>query len=334
VPTERTLPEDDKNWIVVDNGRGEGHHPGRLYLVWDNVNAPVVAMYSDDQAKTWHGPFIVWPGQGIGTYPLVMPNGDLAVVFRGIYPVPPVFSEDDVTPDDVFAVGKFLIARSPGAGGIPTGGPRVFTPATPIASDRHATSRYQRSGDGLPFATVDPKTGHIYVAWMDNRFREDVTNDIVMTHSDDGVSWSAVRRVNPGRKDDFMEHFTPAIEAGRDGIVRIMYRRQKQTEDADDIPRRTPFVDTYYQETKDGEKFSAPLKVNTRIRTDIRYAAFSRESAFLGDYNQIAVTGSWAYIVRTEAFRVSKRDKATWPPAVHHQRAWVAVVDSDGNGRP
>jgi hypothetical protein len=156
-----------------------------------------------------------------------------------------------------------------------------------------------------------------------------------MTYSDDGLAWSDVQRVNPGRTDDYVESFTPALGVGKDGSVRIAYRRQKQAVDEIDIPDKTPFVDTYYQQsTNRGKTFSMPMKVNTKIRTDVRFAAYSRESAFLGDYSQVAVTGSWTYIVRTEAYRTSRKDKAEWPPAVHHQRTWVAVVDADGNGRP
>jgi len=333
VPSERTFPLDDKNWIAVDNGKGPGHHNGRLYMVWDDV-APVVALYSDDQAKTWNGPFVIWPGQGIGTYPLVMPNGDLAIIFTGAYPVPPLFSEGSPTAADLQATDKFLIARASGAGAVSTGGPLVFTPATPIASNLGVAPRDQRAGDGLPAPAVDPKTGRIYVAWMDHRFRSDVVNDVVMTYSDDGTNWSAVRRVNPGPTGDYAEHFTPAIEVGRDRVVRIMYRVQKQAANLDDIPTKTPYVDTFYQQTKDGSRFSVPMKVNTRVRSDIRFAAYSRGGAFYGDYSQIAVTGSWAYVVRAESFRVRKSDKAQWPPVDHHQRVWVAVVDSDGNGRP
>jgi hypothetical protein len=334
VPTERTLPLDDKNWITIDNGTGPGHHPGRVYMVWDNV-APVVAMYSDDQAKTWQGPFVVWEGQGIGSYPLVMPNGDLAVVFNATFPLPPLLTDGTIDPNDITNTDKYIIATAPGAGGLPTGAPLLFLPPTTAASYRGVDVRYHRAGEGVQATAVDPKSGRIYVAWEDNRFRSDEVNDVVVTHSDDGgTTWTPVQRVNPGKTDDYVEHFTPAIEVGKDGILRVMYRQQKQSADALDIPDRTPFVDTYYQQSKDGARFTKPLKINTRIRTDIRFASFSRESAFLGDYNQIAVTGSWAYIVRCEAYRLNKREKATWPPDVHHQRAWVAVVDADGNGRP
>jgi len=36
----------DKNWVVVDTGTGAGHHPGRVYVVWDRV-VPVVYNYCD-----------------------------------------------------------------------------------------------------------------------------------------------------------------------------------------------------------------------------------------------------------------------------------------------
>lgn len=332
VPTERTLPFDDKNWIVVDNGKGLGHHPGRVYLVWDNI-APVVAMYSDDQAKTWHGPFVVYGGQGIGTIPLVLPSGDLAVVFNTLaWPAPPI--PDGPRPPDGGTVTrpfKYLISVAAGAGLVPTGGPLTFSPPVTVAADFGRDVRQQRAGEGLPTADVDPKTGRIYVAWSDNRFRKDIVNDIVLVHSDNGVSWSEPKRINPGARDDYLEHFTPALAVGKDGIVRVSYRTQQQ---APSITRFSPYVDTYYQQsTNNGRTFSKPLKVNKRVRTDVRFAAFSRNSAFLGDYSQIAVTGSWAYIVRCEAFRLKKSERAIFPPAVHHQRAWVAVVDADGDGR-
>lgn len=333
VPTERTLPLDDKNWITVDTQSGPGHHPGRLYLVWDNV-APVVAMYSDDLAKTWNGPFVVYPGQGIGVVPLVMPNGDLTVVFNGFYPVPAVLAGTS-DPGDLAGPSKFMVVTAPSAGSVPTGGPLVFTPPTTVATYRGTDVRVHRAGEDLPTAAADPKTGRLYAGWSDNRFRTDEVNDVVITHSDDGgITWSPVTRVNRGPSDDYVEHFTPAMAVGNDGIVRIAYRQQRQAVQASDIPLDTPFVDTVYQQSTDGVSFTKPLKVNRRVRTDMRFACFSRESAFLGDYAGVAVHGSWAYVVHPEAYRLNKREPADWPPAVHHQRIWVGVVDSDGNGRP
>lgn len=327
VPTERTFTMDDKNWFTVDMSKAEGHHFGRIYLVWDAI-APVVAMYSDDHAKTWHGPFVIYEGQGIGTIPLVLPNGDLGVVFSTLAdPVPPI------PPDTDSALGpsKFVISYAPGAGSVPTGGPLAFSAPVTVATDFGNDTRMQRAGEGLPTAGVDPKNGRIYVAWQDNRFRTDEVNDIVLTHSDDQVTWSEPKRISGGKRDNWREHFTPALAVGKDGIVRVAYRTQNQDED---VNKFSPYVGTFYvQSTDRGRHFSKPLMVNRGRRTDVRFAAFSRQSAFLGDYSQVAVTGSWAYVVRCEAHRLRRNEPARWPPAVHHQRAWVAIVDADGNRR-
>lgn len=327
VPPERTFPNDDKNWIIVDNEDAPGHHLGRIYLVWDQI-APVVAMYSDDKAQTWHGPFVIYEGQGIGTWPLIMPNGDLAVIFNTLAdPVPPLPPE----PESTTEIDKHVISFAPGAGQVPTGGPLAFQPPITVSNDAGVDSRQQRAGEGLPQAGVDAKTGRIYVTWADARFSNKPVNDVVVTWSDNGVTWTPPMKINPGKPSSFMEHFTPALSVGEDGVVRVAYRRQRQSED---LAKFSPFVDTIYRESRDGgETWTRRLFVNKNVRTDVRFAAFSRNSAFLGDYHQMAVAGSWAYVVRCEAFRLRPGEPAIFPPKVHHQRAWVAVVDSDGNGR-
>jgi hypothetical protein len=67
------------------------------------------------------------------------------------------------------------------------------------------------------------------------------------------------------------------------------------------------------------------------VRTDLRFAAFSRNAAFLGDYMQVAPAGAFTYIVRCEALHLSPRDKGELPPdETHHQRTYVAVVGPRG----
>jgi hypothetical protein len=322
-----TLPMTDKNWMVVDNSNAPGHHLGRIYLVWDNI-APVVAAYSDDQGQTWQGPFVIYSGQGIGTIPLVMPDGDLAVVFSTLADaLPPIHRNPGDYEDEVLdEIDKQVIVVLQGAGTVPTGAPLVASPPVTVAADAGQDVRRQRAGEGLPTAAVDPETGRIYVAWTDARFRTDEANDILVTSSaDEGLTWSGATRVNPGPPDDFVDRFTPAIAVEPDGDVVIAYRVQYEAPAVADF---SPFVDTFLQRSSDGgETFSAPLRVNS-VRTDVRFAAFSRASAFLGDYSQVSSAGRFTYIVRTEAFRLSLDEPATFPPAVHHQRTWVAVVSS------
>ncbi|MFN2524893.1 MAG: sialidase family protein [Actinomycetota bacterium] len=321
LPPERTFPLDDKPWIAVDNGTGAGHHEGRLYLVWDQVD-PVVALYSDDGGDTWHGPSVVFPGVGIGALPVVLPNGGLAVIFKAFY-----VTEETAT--------LYMSAVAPLAGSTPTGAPLVFGPPTLIAKDQGGEQiREQRAAGFVPTADVDAETGRIYVAWIDSRFRSDATNDIALSYSDNGLSWTEPIRVNGGPTDDHVDHFAPWLDVGDDGSVRLVYRTQREAESPADF---SPFVDTWYVESTDnGATFSAPVKVNRRVRTDVRFAAKARAKAFFGEYNQIAAAKSWTYVARAESFALSsaERRKALFPPVVHHQRIWVAVLDRDGNGRP
>ncbi|HEX2241556.1 MAG TPA: sialidase family protein [Actinomycetota bacterium] len=321
LPPDKTFPLDDKPWITVDNGTSPGHHKGRLYLVWDQVD-PVVALYTDDGGETWHGPSVVFPGVGIGALPIVLPNGDLAVVFKAFY-----VTEQTAT--------LYMMAVAPGAGSLPTGAPLVFEPATLIARDQGTEQiREQRAAGFVPTAAVDQNTGRIYVAWIDGRFRSDGANDIVLSYSDDGVQWSEPVRVNPGPTDNYVDHFAPWLAVDPEGSLRVAYRTQQEAESPSDY---VPFVDTWYVESHDaGATFTRPLRINRHVRTDVRFAAKAQSRAFFGEYNQIAVAGSWTYVPRAEAFPLTAKERrgAIFPPLVHHQRIWVAVVDRDGDKRP
>src|SRR5206468_3455407 len=146
----------DKNWIVVDNGSGSGHHAGRIYAVWDRV-AGVFYRYSDDKGATWSQLGVVYPGQGIGAYPLVQPNGDLAVVFDTLaYPLPQLSgTSPDETQGELFDTSdRLLVAVAHGAGSVPTGAPLAFAPPTTVATYDGNGVADQRAG-GLPAAAVD-----------------------------------------------------------------------------------------------------------------------------------------------------------------------------------
>jgi hypothetical protein len=94
------------------------------------------------------------------------------------------------------------------------------------------------------------------------------------------------------------------------------------------------YVDTMFAESTDaGKTWSRPIRVN-RKRADVRFAAFSRNGAFFGDYNQLVAAGSWTYIVRCVSYQLHKNETAAFPPKVYHQRTWVAVVDSDSKSGP
>jgi hypothetical protein len=312
----------DKNWIVVDNGDGPGHHRGRVYAAWFSGFMLVVS-YSDDEGKTWSPPYAAT--KGIAAVPLVLPNGDLAVVYLAdstpVTPADPGDAND--LPEPLGGLVRIGIVVAPGAGSVPTGGPLVFRPPTFAGVYQGKSVRAQRAGPFVPTADVDQRTGRIYVGWSDARYRTDGVNDVVVVHSDDaGLTWSEPVRVNGGPTTDHVNHYNGWLAVGADGIVRIAYRVRQE---ADTVDAFSPYVDTYFQQSADGETWSEPQRVNS-VRTDVRFAAFSRNGAFLGDYHQVATAGGLTYVVRCEAYPVSADDVAEFPPKVHHQRTWVAVV--------
>ena len=333
----------DKNWIVVDTSDAPGHHKGRVYVVWDRI-APVLYDYCDhdcDRLSNWLPdlqtiPGLVFPGQGIGAYPVVMKNGGLGIVMdtlTGGVPVPSGPDELDAQPDE-----QVFIA-APAAGATPWPGPLAFLPPVEIASNQSNGTPAQRASEGLPAAAVDPGSGTIYAVWDDGRYRTDGTNDAVLSRSfDNGVTWTAPQRINGGSTTDHVDHYNVVVAVGDGGTVHVSYR---QRDESGQGPLYTPVIDTYYQASFDGgSTWTAPLKVN-KTPSNPWYDAFSRDGSFEGDYNEIASAGGSTYIVRCQGQPASKNEP---PPLIpnpdgsntlvltdagkghQHQSAWVALV--------
>jgi hypothetical protein len=333
----------DKNWIVVDQSDAPGHHKGRVYVIWDRV-APVVYNYCDhdcDQLGNWLPnlqtiPGLVFPGQGIGAYPMVMKDGGLGIVMSTTSGGLPTTFGGEGEPD--VALGEQVFSLAPVAGSTPWPAPLGFLPPVDIASDQANPVRAQRASEGLPAATVDPDSGTVYAVWDDGRFRSDSVNDAVISSSSDGgVTWSPVTRINPGPKDDSVNHYNVTVAVSDQGVVQVAYRRRREAPSglAKDF---SPTIDTFFQESRDGGKtWSAPLQVNS-VPSYALYDAFSRNGSFEGDYNQMASAGGSTYVVRDQGQPLYAGE----PPALsangatvvltaagkrhQHQRTWVALV--------
>jgi hypothetical protein len=338
----------DKNWIVVDNSDAPGHHKGRVYVVWDRV-APVIYDYCDhdcDQLANWLPnlqtiPGLVFVGQGIGAYPVVLKDGSLGIVMNTIPGGLPASLLSSDQPD-IESGDQQAISIAPGAGSVPWPAPLVFLPPLDIAANRTAGTPAQRASDGLPAAAVDPKSGAIYVVWDDGRFRSDGTNDAVITRSTDGgTTWSPVQRVNPGPTNDHVNHYLVTVAVDSDGAVHVAYRQRDQSGAA---PLFGPVIDTYYQESRDGGKtFSAPIKVNS-TPSNPYYDAFSRAGSFEGDYDQTTSAGGYTYIVRAQGAPESAGEPRALTPGGsglvltetgkghQHQSVWVALVRDEATG--
>ena len=326
----------DKNWILADNGTGPGHHPGRVYVVWDRV-VPVVYSYCDpdvqaptasrpgcDIADNWSSVhnnswYLLFPGQGIGTMPVVMNSGDLGVMFTSLTANPcsvPSTDQPSCSPGG----NQIEFGVIPGAGSVPWPAPlppTTWAPVTVATYDSNGVED-QRAG-GLPQVAYDNKTGDAFIAWEDNRFRTDGgctppcsnQNDAVIAVSkpltqggDAGYVWSSPVRVNPGPTNNYVDHYNTMIAVGADGILRVGYRQRYEPKGMSPIAAGPSAIQTYYQESRNqGATFSAPIQVNTEVQTDPSFGAFSRGGLFQGDYQMLAA-GRFdeTFVVRDEAF--------------------------------
>ena len=330
----------DKNWIVSDNAASPTagcpsstpcHHPGRTYIVWDRV-ATIDVAYCDpdssvsgtfgtgcDKITNWSSVsgkafFPLFPGQGIGTFPIVLNNGSLAIIYDSLTST----CNPHEQPNCAVGGSNINWGEIPGMGvAVFPSPPAPFTfVPVPIAQYASNGIQFQRAGT-LPQVAYDTVTGDAVAVWEDNRFRDDGgatpglsdtsnQNDAVFSFSTPvagvpGASWSAPQRINQGPTNDFIDHWDTMIAIGPDGIWRAGYRQRYEPSG---MNARAPLIDTYYQESRDqGATWTAPLKVNTSITTDPQYGAFSRNGLFLGDYQELAAGGNdETYVTRDESF--------------------------------
>jgi hypothetical protein len=296
----------DKNWIVVDNSSAPGHHKGRVYVVWDRV-APVVYDYCDhdcDQLSNWLPDLqkadpLVFPGQGIGAYPMVLSSGGLGIVID----TTTIGAPTGVDEPESDGASQHVFIAAPAAGQTPYPAPLAFLPPIEISPNESKGIGAQRASDGLPAAAVDPKSGNIYTVWDDARFRSDGKSDAVFSMSTNGgQSWTAAKPINPPPRNNKVNHYNVTVGVGDDGAVHVAYRVR---DESGAPPLFTDQIDTYYQESRDaGKTWSAPLRINSTPSMPW-FGAYSRNGTFEGDYNQTASAGGYTYVARDQGFAAS-----------------------------
>jgi hypothetical protein len=150
---------------------------------------------STDGGKTWSAKKTTsGSGSGNGGLPLVQPNGTVIV---------PI--------DDPF-LSSVLAFKST------DGGTTWTAPVTVASITEHGVAGGMRA---LPLVAAQmDAAGTVYVVWADCRFRTNCSsNDLVMSTSSDGTTWSAVARIPIDATTSTLDHFTPglAIKPGTSG---------------------------------------------------------------------------------------------------------------------
>jgi hypothetical protein len=187
----------DKNWTVCDDTASSPHF-GNCYTEFDDASQNDLELMSTstDGGLTWGAGLPTANGaHGIGGQPLVQPNGNVVVPYIGLD-----------SPFFLFTISSF---RS-------TNGGFSWSASTLVSeADFHQPAGNIRAGIPLPTAEID-RSGRIYVVWSDCRFRAScATSDLVLSTSDNGLSWTPVKRIPLDPIRSAVDHFVPGVAVDR-----------------------------------------------------------------------------------------------------------------------
>jgi hypothetical protein len=180
----------DKDWITCDNTATSKYY-GNCYAEYDKVSAGDLVTFSTsaDGGRTWRaGVNAGGQAHGIGGQPVVQPDG------RVIVPI-----------EDLNGAGAIGSVVS-------TDGGAAWSAMHTVASLQvHNDPANIRSGSGLPSAGIDA-SGRVYVVWSDCRFESSCSaNDIVMSTSADGATWTAPVRIPADKTGSGADLMTPGL---------------------------------------------------------------------------------------------------------------------------
>jgi hypothetical protein len=304
---------DDKNWLIVDNGRHSPHR-GRLYQFWtpfisdaagELTGSAQVVRWSDDRGRHWSRTVNVSATDVFtqDSQPMIQPDGTIVDAYLNFGaaageegPERPGSDAATRRPRIAEPEGDLMVARVSRDGG------RTWSREYTITHDAGGGPDGVRCC--LPSATADPVTGRLYAAW-DSATPEKVA----LSTSDDGRHWSHPVQVN---RDDRagLDHVNADVSA-YGGRVFVSYGTrvaggrfvQQQLSTSDDGGRH------FGRETSVG-----PL-------SDLRYAAVAG-GAFPGDYIGSAATRGRLYLAWCRSSTPPN------PAATFHQVVLGAVLST------
>ena len=185
---DSTIGDVDKNWIACDNTPTSPFY-GNCYTTWDEFSDGdrLYMSTSTDGGLTWGArKKPANNATGLGGQPVVQPNGTVIVPASNAFET------------------QIIAFRS-------TDGGNTWS-STVLVSNvaSHTVAGGLRTGP-LPSAEID-SVGKVYVVWQDCRFRGGCArNDIVMSTSTDGLTWSAVVRIPIDGTNSKVDHFIPGL---------------------------------------------------------------------------------------------------------------------------
>ncbi|GAB2712804.1 putative Ig domain-containing protein [Kitasatospora kifunensis] len=194
---------DDKNWTVCDDHASSPYY-GHCYTEYDDANSGDAEHMrtSADGGLTWGAEQSPADSpSGLGGQPVVQPSGTVIVPFSsGTQNAEDAFTSSDGGASWAASVQIATVSHHTVAG--------LEDDASDTATrGPHDTLRESP----LPSAEIDA-SGKVYTVWSDCSFRSNCTsNDIIMSTSTDGTTWSTPVRVPIDAVSSTADHFTPGI---------------------------------------------------------------------------------------------------------------------------
>jgi hypothetical protein len=243
----------DKQWMTCDNTASSSFY-GTCYVEWAG-NTGISMTRSTDGGLTWTQSQTPNSG-GNGGQPVVQNDGKVVVPYAG---------------NGIQTI-------------VSTNGGQSFTgPFTAATFQTHGVAGSLRA-PLLPSAEVNG-AGKIYVVWPDCRFRTGCSsNDIVMTTSTDGSTWSAVVRIPIDATTSGADHFIPGIAADKStqgstthvGLAFYFYPQASCTSDTCKL--QAGFISSQ----DDGSTWSRAVKLFGPMH--LKWLPFTTLGYMVGDY--------------------------------------------------
>jgi hypothetical protein len=262
----------DKTWISCDNNPGSPYY-GNCYAEWDNNGAGdiVYLAVSSDGGATWGTP--VQPSTKPAMFalqPLSLSTG------RVIAPGSDAFNGNiqSVTSTD--------------------GGKTFGAPVTVTSISKHTAAGNLRDLV-LPSSAVDA-ADKVYTVWQDCRFRTGCAeNDLVMSTTTDGTTWSAVTRIPIDPTTSTVDHFLPGLTiepntSGSTAHLGLTYYYYPNTS----CTKTTCQLEAgYISSTDGGTTWSAPTQLSSAMT--VTWFPNTNQGFMPGDYTSLTFVNGLAY---------------------------------------
>jgi hypothetical protein len=264
----------DKSWIVCDTTSTSPDY-GNCYVEFDDNSQGnhIYMLTSTDGGVTWSAPRSTADSAfGLGGQPLVQPNGTVVV---------PYFA-------DLQSQIRSFVSTD--------GGSSWGSSVEVSTQSDHGVDGGLRT-EPLPSAEIDA-AGTVYLVWQDCRFRTGCqSNDMVLSTSTDGTTWSPVQRVPIDPVNSGEDHFIPGLAVDRTtsgssahlGLAYYFYPNAVCSSSTCQLEVG------YVSSTNGGVTWSAPTTVAGPMT--MNELASTSQGFMVGDYISTSIAGGRAYPV-------------------------------------